>query len=193
MTVSIAPRRWSALGFGLLLLSSASFVPGTAQAGFFDQLFGAPAPRQVEPTYESQPAPGPAAPFPGQDAAPPPRLKKKTAVREVMPVRQKTTDLWHDKTLRVGDAIMMKDGLHVYNGPEAAHHSSKEFPPIGQARSVPAAQRLALAAIDTTRSDVSATAPAGLSSGRSAATGTPISKGFKITDARGASIRYVGP
>ena len=74
-------------------------------------------------------------------------------------------------------------------------HSAKEFVPIDNARTMSASTKAALVAIDTTRFDPlkRSLVPDTLASGRSSAVGVPISKGFKITDARGASIRYVGP
>ena len=191
--MTIGPKSYHALALGLAFAAGVSMAPASANAGFFDQLFGGGAPQPSQPSY-SDPVPQQMAPFIRTPAAPR-HIKKKIALRDATPVRQKTTDLWHDKTLRPGDAVVMRDGLHIYNGPEAGRHSSDQFVPMDDADHVTTTQRAALVAMDTTRfnplkadrgSDV-------LASGRSAAVGAPISPGFRITDARGASVRYVGP
>jgi hypothetical protein len=158
----------------------------SARAGFLDELFGsAPMPSQAYPD---------AAPSQPDTLAPSAPVKHRPP-RDVAPVRQKTTDLMLDKTLRPGDAVMMRDGVHVYDGSETSHHSARQFVPVDAARSVSSKTRAALLAMDTMRNDPlrSGVAPDTLASGRSASVAMPISKGFKITDARGASIRYVGP
>jgi hypothetical protein len=177
----------------LIFAAGVAVSPTTASAGFFDQFFGGGASSQPsQPTYDfgSQPQNG----APG-GVGTQPRLRKKVVHREVAPVRQKTTDLLHDKTLRPGDAIMMKDGVHIYSGPETAKHTTKQFVPIASARYLPSHEKAALVALDTTQVSPTNISDGGntLASGRSAAVGTPISDGFRITDARGASIRYVGP
>lgn len=168
-------------------------LPGTAQAGFFDQLFGA-APSQPaynQPSYNEVP--------PQLDGQPEPFLLQRRAVKRVAaddkPLLQKTTDLMHDKTLRPGDAVMMKTGIHVYTGHETTAHKSADFSPLDQTPRLKPNERIALASMDGTRNDPLAkgSAPDTLSSGRSAAVSTPIVAGVKFTDQRGKTIRYVGP
>ena len=181
------------LGASAATLFSAFAFPSTAQAGFFDQLFGAPSqPVYNQPSYNGAP--------PQQlDVQPEPFVLQRRAVKRVVaddkPVLQKTTDLLHDKTLRPGDAVMMKTGIHVYTGRETAAHKAAEFSPLDQAPRLRPNERVALASMDGTRNDPLAkgAAPDTLSSGRSAAVSTPIVAGVKFTDQRGKTIRYVGP
>ena len=165
-------------------------APTGAQAGFLDQLFSAfqaPAPVQ-QPSYGYERAPA-TVPFERR------RVRRHVAAVSEKPVLQKTTDLMDDRTLRSGDAVMMKDGLHVYAGPEAAKHDSDEFVALDEARHVTGKYCVRRAAMDTTRHDPLADGvrPDTIASGRSAAVGTPVVAGYRITDARGASVRYVGP
>ena len=165
-------------------------MPTSAQAGFFDQLFGAPPP-VTQPTYEDV---RPSAPD-GFAPAPLERRPAKRVVVDEKPVLQKTTDLMHDKTLRPGDAVMMKSGMHVYVGREVAAHTRRDFAPLDATSQIKPAQRIALAALDGTRNDplTKPNTPDTLASGRSAAVGSPIVAGVQFTDQRGRTIRYVGP
>ena len=166
-------------------------VPTGAQAGFFEQLFGgfqAPAP-QVEPStsYDSAPR---VANSPLQSR----HIHRHVAKLNDKPVLQKTTGLMEDKTLRSGDAVMMKDGLHVYAGPTSATHETDQFVALDDARHLTGKERVELASMDTMRNDPLATDKTDtIASGRSAAIGSPIVTGYRITDGKGASIRYVGP
>ena len=182
-------RRRGSVMLAIGVVSGLSALPGTAQAGFFEQLFGG---------FQAQPAPPPAAmyePAPGVRTRTPVRRFHRAAALIGKPVLQKTTDLMRDKTLRVGDAVMMKDGLHIYAGTESDRHVQGQFVPLDEARHVPSKERVELAALDTTRNDPLAEgkAPDTIASGRSAAVGTPIVSGYRITDVKGASVRYVGP
>jgi hypothetical protein len=163
---------------------------GTAQAGFFDELFGGGQATQA-PTYEQAPMPQVDLP----DAMAPAHRRTKTVAVDAKPVLQKTTDLMHDKTLHPGDAIMMKDGIHIYSGAESSQHTKKQFVALDDARYVSSKQRSSLIAMDTTRNDplTHDMMPDTIASGRSASVSTPIAAGYRITDARGASVRYVGP
>ena len=166
-------------------------APTGAQAGFLDQLFGvfqAPAPvQQPSYSYDREPA---ASPFSERR-----RVHKRVATVSDKPVLQKTTTLMADKTLRAGDAVMMKDGLHVYAGPAESTHEPDQFVSLDEARHLSGKDRVRLAAMDTTRNDplTSGSTPDTVSSGRSAAVSASISVGYRITDAKGASVRYVGP
>lgn len=189
--------------------SGLGMAPGVAHAGFFEQLFGG--------------VPGPApvvapAPSPSYDQAQPSRQpvfreirrqRKKLAIREhkdvgehkdvrehkeKTPVLQKTTDLMHDKTLRSGDAIMMKDGLRIYAGREGSKHVADQFRPLNDIRHLSAKERGELVAMDMSHAEpLLSYKQAGLREGRSIVEAPPITSGYKITDARGKSIRYVGP
>ena len=91
----------------------------SAHAGFLDELFGGASAPQTAPA----PAPEPSYNAPQPDGAgvslprPAYHAKKKVAAVEKTPTLQKTTDLMSDKTLRAGDAVMMKSGVHIYDGP----------------------------------------------------------------------------
>jgi hypothetical protein len=188
--------RFSRIGVvsgSLLAIAASIAIPGTAQAGFFDQLFGGGQP--AAPYEQVQPQPQQFDTQPQPFIIVPQRRATKRIVVEDKPVLQKTTDLMHDKTLRPGDAIMMKTGLHVYTGREAAVHRPTDFAPLDSASHLKPAERIALASMDGTRNDPLAkgTAPDTLASGRSAAVSTPIVVGVKFTDQHGKTIRYVGP
>ena len=162
-----------------------------AQAGFFEQLFSgfqaqAPAP---QPSYEYNPAPR-------MSARPQVHhFRKRVASVSSKPVLQKTTDLMDDKTLRSGDAVMMKDGLHVYAGPESSNHERDQFVRLDEAHRLSDKERVRLASVDTTRNDplMHDNQTNTIASGRSAAVGSPIVAGYRITDVKGESVRYVGP
>ena len=163
-------------------------LPGAAHAGFFDDLFGG-ARAPAEPTYNYD-APISSDPIPFEIRRP-----RRKVVQDDKPVLQKTTDIWHDKTLRDGDAVMMKDGLHVYSGSEGARHVASDFPRLDRSDDVSRKQKMALLAMDGTRNDplTSGAAPDTIASGRSAAVASPVVAGYAITDARGKAVRYVGP
>lgn len=171
-----------------LVALGAAFAPATAQAGFFDQLFGAPPPPS-QPTYQYDAAPMPLPLEPREH-----RHRAKKVYVDEKPVLQKPTDIMHDKTLRPGDAVMTKTGIHIYDGHESGTHHPDDFVPLDEAR-LKKSERVALAALDGTRNDPLAKAlpPDTLASGRSAAVATPIVKGVTFTDQRGRTIRYVGP
>lgn len=176
-----------------VVLGGVALATGTApaQAGFFDQLFGLPAAPVAQPY-----APPPGA-YSQPDAIAPsvrPRRVRRHYV-DAKPMLQKTTDLMRDTTLRPGDAVMMKNGLQVFEGDEGNRHVRGDFVSLNDADSLSKRERIQLAAADTTRNDPlrHSTALSQLASGRSAAIATPIVTGVKITDARGHVVRYVGP
>ncbi len=163
-----------------------------AQAGFLEQLFSgfqvqAPAP---QPSYDYNPVPR-AFRVPYQAH----RVRRHVASVSDKPVLQKTTGLMDDKTLRPGDAVMMADGLHVYAGHESSTHERDEFVRLDEARHLSDKERVRLASMDTTRNDplTHDNQTNTIASGRSAAVGSPVVAGYRITDVKGASVRYVGP
>ena len=191
--INLVRHRAAPLALGLTLAAATVLASGSAQAGFLDDLFGGGTTQPTQPTYNYS---APQQMSPDMQVAPKThRAPKKIAAREVPQNKQRTTDLWHDKSLRVGDAVMMKDGVHIYLGSDGARHSAKDFVAIDNVDNVPKKEYAALTAMDTTRNDPLKTgaAPDTLASGRSAAVGVPVTKGYKITDARGNSVRYVGP
>ena len=184
--------RRSTVVLAIGVLAGLAVAPSGAQAGFLDQLFGvfqAPVPA-APPSYDYGRAPS-TLPSHYEHR----HVRKRVAVVSDKPVLQKTTALMEDRTLRQGDAVMLKDGLHVYAGPEASTHDRDQFVPLDQARHVPQKERTELALLDTTRNDPlkHMGQPDTIASGRSASVGSPIVAGYRITDAKGASVRYVGP
>jgi hypothetical protein len=181
------------IGGSVVAMFASIVAPGTAQAGFFDQLFGGAAP--AEPSYTAAPPQQQQFDSRSEPFVVPHRRVVKHIVVDDKPVLQKTTDLMHDKTLRPGDAVMMKTGIHVFTGHETSTHRTADFAKLDDARRMKPNERFALASMDATRNDPLAkgTAPDTLSSGRSAAVGTPVVAGVKFTDQRGKTIRYVGP
>ena len=177
----------SALAFGLGL----AMMPGSAQAGFLDQLFGgAPTAPQAAPAPSYQYD----EPSFMHEAPARPHLKRK--VVDAKPKLQKPTDLMHDATLQNGDAVMMKGGIEIYMGDDATgHHAKSDFEPIGDVDGVSKQERKALVAMDTTRNDPlrGSLNPDTIASGRSAAVSSPIVAGHEIVDASGKTVRYVGP
>ena len=184
----------------LAAMFAIALTPATAHAGFFDQLFGGGmAPQQpIEAPAQSGYSQDPT----GLNSYRPARtvhVKKKVVVVAATvaktPLLQKTTDLMSDKTLRTGDAVMMKTGVQIYDGPQQSRHDADQFVALGDADHLKAKTRDELLAMDVTRRNplVFAAATSSVQEGRSAATGQPVATGYKITDAHGRSIRYVGP
>lgn len=195
MTIDlIAGRR---LTLAIALAAGTALAPASAHAGFFDQLFGggtpAPEQQQVAPqgggySYDQMDQ--------GYQAIPQrPRAKKRVvAAVDQKPVLQKTTDIMSDKTLRPGDAVMMKSGVHIFAGDTDSHHESDDFVALDSARHVSKDAKGQLIAMDVAHRapmDYAASTTTMLE-GRSVG-GRAISDGYKITDVRGRSIRYVGP
>ena len=186
---SLAGASAAALVLGLTVL------PGTASAGFFDQLFGG----SPEPVPQVAPAPAPSyqydEPSAFQNAPIHRRAKRKVALDE-KPKLQKPTDLMHDATLQNGDAVMMKEGLHVYTGNDSeSRHSKSDFVTLDEVSGMPKQEHKALVAMDTTRNDPlrGAMNPDTIASGRSAAVAEPVVAGHVIVDVGGKKVRYVGP
>ena len=171
-------------------------APISAHAGFLDQLFGnsgfTPAPVEQPNSGYSYDSPDRNLGYAPIQRAP--RVKKKVAAAPVdkTPNLQKTTDLMSDKTLRPGDAVMMKTGVHVYDGTKTSHHDAGDFVALDKA-DVSKKTRGDLAAMDVTRrAPLAFVASNDVQEGRSSS-GQVITEGYKITDAQGRSIRYVGP
>ncbi len=182
--------RRGAVVLAIGVMAGLATAPSSAQAGFFDQLFGvfqAPAPTPT-PSYDYDRAPRA---IPRESR----HIRKHVATISDKPILQKTTGLMEDKTLRAGDAVMMQDGVHVYAGPGSASHDRDQFVPLDDARRLSERTRIQLASMDTTRNDplTRDNKPDTIASGRSAAVGTSVVAGYRITDAKGASVRYVGP
>ena len=179
----------SALAFGMGLAT----LPGTARAGFLEQLFGG------APESAPQAAPAPSyqydQPSSFQEAPVRHRAKRKVIVDE-KPKLQKPNDLMHDVTLQNGDAVMTKGGLQIYTGEDGdGRHSKADFVALDEVSGMPKQEHKALVAMDTMRNDPlrGALSPDTIASGRSAAVSTPIVSGHEIVDAAGKKVRYIGP
>ena len=181
--------------FGLAGVSAAlalGLFTTSAQAGFFEQLFGGGQPAQAQPSYGSDASVLP------QSNEPFVQLHRRHVTRKVVdtkPALQKPTDIDHDKTLRAGDAVMTKSGIEIYTGHDSGSHRKPEFTSLDNARRIKPSERVALASLDTTRNDpvTKAASPEYLASGRSAAVSSPLVQGVKFTDQHGKTIRYIGP
>ena len=185
----VSRRGQTVLAIGVV--AGLAMASTSAQAGFFEQLFSgfqaqAPAP---QPAYDYNPEPRSAAPSRVH------HFRRRVASVSSKPVLQRTTSLMDDKTLRPGDAVMMKDGLHVYAGPESATHERDQFVRLDEAHRLSDKERVRLASMDTTRNDplMHDNETNTIASGRSAAVASPVVAGYRITDVKGASVRYVGP
>lgn len=180
------------LGSGLAIASVAAMAsPAMAQAGFFDQLFGA----QPQPYYYGQsPQYGEWGRSYRHYAPHRPHHAKAPAPADEKIARQTPTDLMHDTTLRYGDAVMTKTGISIFTGTRKASHDRDDFSPLEDVRVKPT-QKLALDAIDAVRPDRARGSKASdeLKSGRSSTSAIPLTKGVMIDDGNGKSIRYVGP
>ena len=188
-TKPVRRRGQTVLAIGVV--AGLAMASTSAQAGFFEQLFSgfqaqAPAP---QPAYDYNSAPRSAAPSRVH------HFRRRVASVSSKPVLQRTTSLMDDKTLRPGDAVMMKDGLHVYAGPESATHERDQFVRLDEAHRLSDKERVRLASMDTTRNDplMHDNETNTIASGRSAAVASPVVAGYRITDVKGASVRYVGP
>lgn len=170
-------------------------TPATANAaGFFEQLFG------MTPQSAPQAAPVPSYGYDqpqGYFDAPVVRHRaKRKVVVDDKPKLQKPTDLMHDATLQTGDAVMTKRGIEVYVGDDRDHkHNASDFEAVDSVQGMPKQERKALVAMDTTRNDPlrGSLTPDTIASGRSAAVAAPVAAGHPIVDAKGKTVRYVGP
>ena len=187
------------IGTAVAFASVIGFAPVPANAAnFFEQLFGGAPQGQSE----QMPAQAPSLDFSAPSDAPSitreHHHRRVAAIVHAEPVRQKTTDLMHDKTLQYGDAVVTKTGIEVYAGAESGRHTMRQFVALDDA-DMSAKEKDKLVAMDSTRVDPLANAP--LREGRSSSESLsrpvldslPITKGYKVTDATGKSVRYVGP
>lgn len=173
--------------------------PGSAQAGFFDELFGQLFRPPIYRSYRAYPPWG----------APPGyrqrwhhfghRAGRDSAARERIIViertdepveRQEPVDIMEDTSLQWGDAVMTGAGIRIFVGDSSDSHGPEDFRRPSEVRELSKIERKALAALDTTASASNVTG--GIVTGRSA-TGRKVTAGEMITDAKGRAIRYVGP
>jgi hypothetical protein len=178
-----------------IFICAALVLPSTAEAGFFDQLFGGGPSHSF---FGDQPA--------IQYRAAPRHIHHPRKIVEEKPAVQTPTDLMHDETLHYGDAVMTTSGIKIFTGERHYVHDMDDFTPLKDVRMKPK-EKMALAeinaartgqALETNSSDQNAldqkskTAP-DVVTGRSAAVVTPAAKEVMINDHDGKPIRYVGP
>jgi hypothetical protein len=197
-------------GFAIALLSIGLF-PGIARAGFFDFLFPqfqAPAARPFEPR------PGHRIFGAGPGLYRHSFRKHKLATRGKVIVADKThhpahrkviladetnhlvraytpINLMDDESLRHGDAVMTGAGIRIFVGDNGSPHNQADFRMLSDIKGISKRKRNALSALDASNPGANE-GVSGMVTGRSV-TDTTIVTGVTITDARGRSIRYVGP
>jgi hypothetical protein len=189
----------AATAFGALVLAH----PASAQGGFLDQLFG---PLFRPPAYGYQDYhPWGARPgyrrhwhhlsrHYGRNSAAREKfivIERSDEAEERQPVeRQEPVDLMEDNSLQWGDAVMTEAGIRVFVGDSGDSHDPKDFRRPSEVRGLSKVERRALVALEAkgSASDVIG----GVVTGRSAAD-REITAGEMITDAKGRTIRYVGP
>lgn len=180
-------------------------LPGNAQAGFFDQLFG---PLFRPPVYRAYPAYPPWGPPPGyrwrwhrwghNHARNSPGRgrfiiieRPDEAEERQQPVqRQEPVNIMEDNSLQPGDAVMTETGIRIFVGDPGDSHGPEDFIQPSEIRGLSKIERKALTALDSNGSASDLTG--GIVTGRSASDRN-ITAGEMITDAKGRAIRYVGP
>jgi hypothetical protein len=198
-------------GFATVLLGIGLF-PDIARAGFFDFLFPqfqAPAARPFEPrpsyrvfsvgprfyrhSFRNHKLEAPRKVI--LSGKTPRRIRKviladntNHLVRPYTPI-----DLMDDESLRHGDAVMTGAGIRIFVGDYGSHHNLTDFRMLSEIKGLSKRKRNALAALDAPGSNPGANErESGMLTGRSI-TDSTIVTGEMITDARGRSVRYVGP
>jgi hypothetical protein len=84
-------------------------------------------------------------------------------------------------------------GIRIFVGDYGSHHDLTDFRMLSEIKGLSKRKRNALAALDSLGSNPGANeGKSGMVTGRSA-TDSSIVTGEMITDARGRSVRYVGP
>lgn len=169
--------------------------PASAQAGFLEDLFGSLF--QPPPAYRDSPAWG-AGGF--RHRAHPWRHKsghKSAARKKIIAAAkpdtagpQQPVDIMADKSLRKGDAVMTQSGIRIFVGQSGDRHEPDEFRKPSEVKGLSKSARKSLAVLGP--GDAAPPVPASIVTGRSA-TGRAITAGEIITDAKGKTIRYVGP
>ena len=181
-------------------VSALTLMPLSANAGFFENLFGAPDTQSQAAAADSQgPATGGRRRADVIGRAHTRHVRRAKAASDTnsttasdKPVLQNTTGLLEDPSLRDGDAVMTKKGIRIFNGKAASHHQIDQFLPLQSAHHLKKGARVVLAAIDeATHRDVGRNRNASVSvTGRSVSTAGDRRPSF--TDPN-VDVRYVGP
>jgi hypothetical protein len=188
----------AALAAVTCLLALILAFPGSAQAGFLEDLFGSLfQPPPAYRGYRDSPAWG-AGGF--RHRAHPWRHKsgnrsaaRKKIIAAAKPDTagpQQPVDIMADKSLRKGDVVMTQSGIRIFVGQSGDRHEPDDFRKPSEVKGLSKSARKALAVLEP--GDAAPPVPASIVTGRSA-TGRAITAGEVITDAKGKTIRYVGP
>lgn len=177
-------------------------LPGIAQAGFFDFLFG-----QTYQPRTARPYGGDLGGMPGYSGAGSGfrrhadrgfhRHGHKSMARRTLLIAGNHTEgpvpptgLMDDESLRYGDAVMTPAGIRIFIGGSSDHHAPADFKKLSEIKGLPKAERKALAALDAQGSG--ADGEPGMTTGRSA-NEHKLVIGETIIDPQGCLVRYVGP
>ena len=181
-------------------VSALTLMPLSADAGFFENLFGASDSQSQAPAADSQgPMTGGKRRADVTGRAHTRRIHQAKATSDKnsgatsdKPVLQSTTGLLEDPSLRDGDAVMTKKGIRIFNGKAGLHHQVEQFLPLQRANHLKKGARVVLAAIDeATHRDIGRNRNASVSvTGRSVSTAADRRPSF--TDPN-VDVRYVGP
>lgn len=188
-----APRRRFVSYFLVAALAFTFYPTAPAKAGFFEDLFGSLG-AVFDPAAQPQrQAPAPSTRKVRKRSSAKPKLtivekRRRTGAPQPLP------GLMEDPSLQMGDAVVTKGGVRIFTGSTGTHHRPQDFVSLGDVRGLPKRTRTALAEIDANRArpDRLALSKADLVTGRSAAE-LPLETGTLIKDARGRTLRYVGP
>ena len=182
----------------IALVGFTPLMPLSAQADFLDSLFGQSDPPSQASNVEAR-APRPHGKH-GRMVKQSHRANRKvqassdkgSSVPSDVLVRQKTTGLLEDASLRQGDAVMTKYGIRVFSGKAGPHHKMEEFMSLRRVHHLKKEARVVLTAIDNAaHRDVGRNRNAlDLLTGRSAS--EAVERRPSFTDPH-ASVRYVGP
>lgn len=180
------------------LLALTLVFPGSAQAGFLDDLFGSLfQPPPAYRGYRDSPAWGTGGfrhrAHPWKQKAGQRRGVRKKIIAAAKPETagpQEPVDIMADKSLRKGDAVMTHSGIRIFVGQSGDRHEPEDFKKPAEVKGLSKSARRALASLEPGNSAFSVSPS--IVTGRSI-TGRAIAAGEMITDAKGRTIRYVGP
>jgi len=163
----------------------------TAQAGFFDELFGQERSPQAAPLW------------PPEDTLPPVKSHRQgSSHHHIVNLAQQIPGAWpqgsawevflHDPTLKNGDAVMTPDGLRIFTGSEEWDHAPDDFAKLSDIAGLPQGERKRLASVERQGPEINwrSISETELQTGRSVAQSSAIET---VLDSKGRNIRYVGP
>jgi hypothetical protein len=180
------------------LLALTLVFPGSAHAGFLEDLFGSfLQPPPAYRGYRDPPAWG-AGGFrhrahPWRQKAEHGRAARKKIIAAAKPDTagpQEPVDIMADNSLRKGDAVMTPSGIRVFIGQSGDRHEPENFKKPAEVKGLSKSARRGLAGLEP--GDSASSGSSGIVTGRSV-NGRAITAGEIITDAKGKAVRYVGP